>query len=111
MLGLDNRPFARPHFIRRKEHPRGKAHPAASSASFSGFSPLTVADLYSFPPGDGTGQTVGIIELGGGFRPGDLETYFSGIGITPPPTVLAFSVDNATNSPGRYSNPIRPTAK
>ncbi len=105
VLGLDNRPFARPHFIRRKEHPRGKAHPADSSASFSGFSPLTIADLYSFPPGDGTGQTVGIIELGGGFRPGDLETYFSGIGITPPPTVLAFSVDKATNSPGTLQQP------
>jgi len=100
VLGLDNRPFARPHFIRRKPHPTGKAHPAASAADFSGFSPVTVADLYSFPPGDGSGQTVGIIELGGGFRPGDLQTYFNGIGITTPPTVLAFSVDHANNKPG-----------
>ena len=100
VLGLDNRPFARPHFIKHKPHPTGKAHPADSAANFSGFSPVTVADLYSFPPGDGSGQTVGIIELGGGFRPGDLQTYFNGIGITTPPTVLAFSVDHANNKPG-----------
>jgi kumamolisin len=105
VLGLDNRPFARPHFIKRKLHPKGKARPADSGANFSGFSPVTVAELYSFPPGDGSGQTVGIIELGGGFRPGDLQTYFNGIGITTPPTVLAFSVDNATNSPGTLQNP------
>ena len=84
---------------------RGKAHPADSAATFPGFRPLTIAELYGFPPGDGTGQTVGIIELGGGFRPGDLQTYFNGIGITTPPTVLAFSVDNATNSPGTLQHP------
>ena len=105
VLGLDNRPFARPHFIKRKPHPTGKAHPADSAAQFSGFSPLTIAELYGFPPGDGSGQAVGIIELGGGFRPGDLQTYFQGIGIVTPPTVLAFSVDNATNSPGSLQNP------
>ena len=100
VLGLDNRPFARPHFIKRKARPTDSAHPAASAAGFSGFSPVTVANLYSFPSGDGSGQTVGIIELGGGFRPGDLQTYFNGIGIPTPPTVLAFSVDNANNKPG-----------
>jgi len=100
VLGLDNRPFARPHFIKRKLRLTDRAHPAASPADFSGFSPVTVANLYSFPPGDGSDQTVGIIELGGGFRPGDLQTYFNGIGITTPPTVLAFSVDHAHNKPG-----------
>ena len=105
VLGLDNRPFARPHFIKRKHHSTGNGHSAAAEASFSGFSPVTVADLYSFPQGDGSGQTVGIIELGGGFRPGDLETYFNGIGISTRPTVLTFSVDNATNSPGTLPHP------
>ena len=105
VLGLDNRPFARPHFMKRKLNTSGNAHPAASAADFSGFSPLTVAELYSFPPGDGSGQTVGIIELGGGFRPGDLTTYFNGLGLTSHPTVLTFSVDNATNSPGTLQNP------
>ena len=84
VLGLDNRPFARPHFVRRKPHPTGQARPAAAAATFAGFSPVDVAELYDFPPGDGTGQTVGIIELGGGFRPGDLSTYFTGIGLEDP---------------------------
>ncbi len=105
VLGLDNRPFARPHFIKRKPHPAGNSHPSAAGAEFSGFSPLTVANLYNFPQGDGLGQTVGIIELGGGFRPGDLTTYFNGLGLTSHPTVLTFSVDNATNSPGTLQNP------
>jgi kumamolisin len=105
VLGLDNRPFARPHFQKRKPRPTGKASPADTSANFQGLSPVTVANLYGFPPGDGSGQTVGIIELGGGFRPQDLQKYFSGIGIATPPKVLAFSVDNATNKPGSLQNP------
>jgi kumamolisin len=105
VLGLDNRPFARPHFVKRKPNPTRAAHPADSGADFSGFSPVTVAELYSFPQGDGSGQTVGIIELGGGFRPGDLKTYFHGIGIRNHPTVLTFSVDNATNRPGTLHHP------
>ncbi len=104
VLGLDNRPFARPHFVRRRPLPVGEARPAAAAAPFMGFSPLTVADLYDFPPGDGAGQTIGIIELGGGFRPGDLETYFNGIGLTTHPTVQAVSVD-ANNDPGSLQNP------
>jgi kumamolisin len=105
VLGLDNRPFARPHFIKRKPSVSGNGHPSAAGADFSGFSPVTVANLYSFPQGDGSDQTVGIIELGGGFRPADLTTYFNGLGLTSHPTVLPFSVDNATNSPGPLRSP------
>ena len=36
--------------------------------------------------------------LGGGYRPADLSTYFSGLDV-PPPAVTAVSVDHATNSP------------
>ncbi len=43
--------------------------------------------------------------MGGGFRPGDLTTYFNGIGLTTHPKVLAFSVDKATNSPGSLQRP------
>jgi kumamolisin len=41
---------------------------------------------------------VGLIELGGGYRPSDLSAYFSGLGVSAP-TVTAVSVDHATNSP------------
>ena len=76
----------------------GAADPAAAPTSFT---PPQVAGLYQFPAGtDGTGQRIAILELGGGFGPGDLNTYFSGLGITTP-SVTAASVDGAVNQPGQ----------
>jgi kumamolisin len=43
-------------------------------------------------------QAIGLIELGGGYRPQDIATYFQGLGI-PAPTVIPVSVDGAANSP------------
>jgi kumamolisin len=60
-----------------------------------------VATLYQFPAGtDGTGQTIAIIELGGGFGRTDLDPYFAGLGL-PVPSVTAASVDGAVNQPGQ----------
>jgi len=59
-----------------------------------------VASFYQFPDGtDGTGQTVAIIELGGGYTQSDLSTYFSGLGIAVP-SVTAVGVDGGANTPG-----------
>ena len=95
VLGLDNRPVARPHF--RHRSPPGLPHAAANQAA--GFDPRSVAALYGFPPGDGAGQCIGLIELGGGYRMSDLQGYFSGLGISPLPSVSFVSVDGATNAP------------
>jgi kumamolisin len=100
VLGLDNRPQAGPHF----RIPPGRVNvliPSAAplAAAPSGFTPAQVAALYNYPPGDGAGQCVAIIELGGGYRPADLTTYFSSVGVSPAPKVLAVSVDNAQNKP------------
>ncbi|MGA2602410.1 MAG: S53 family peptidase, partial [Bryobacteraceae bacterium] len=58
-----------------------------------------VAQLYQFPLDvDGTGQTVGILELGGGYHPVDLKNYFSSMKINEP-TVVAVSVDKGKNKP------------
>ena len=91
VLGLDNRPQAKPHFRRLKDH--RKKHATAVS-----YTPTQVAALYGFPAGAGAGQCVALIELGGGFVQADLDTYFSGLGVGSP-TVLAVSVDQAENSP------------
>ena len=92
VFGLDNRPFAKPHFRRFK--PR-----AGAEAQFTGYTPTKVAQLYNFPTGvDGSGQVIGIIELGGGYRPSDLTAYFKQIGVTPP-KVTAVSVDHGRNAP------------
>jgi kumamolisin len=55
--------------------------------------------LYQFPAGDGAGETIGIIELGGGYDTADLTAYFSEIGVSPAPQVSAVSVDGASNAP------------
>ncbi|GGG97194.1 S53 family peptidase [Silvibacterium dinghuense] len=97
VLGLDARPIATPHFrVRQKAH--GVAAAAAAGGDTS-FNPNQVAAFYGFPNGTGAGQTVGIIELGGGYNTSDLNTYFNGLGITPP-TIVAVSVDGGTNSTG-----------
>jgi kumamolisin len=91
VLGLDNRPQARPHF--RLSGHTGDAAPAAAPVSYS---PLQVASLYGFPAGTGAGETIGIIELGGGTRAADLKTYFHSIGLTAP-KVVTVSVDHGKN--------------
>ncbi|WP_457946068.1 S53 family peptidase [Pseudarthrobacter sp. alpha12b] len=90
VLGLDDRPQARTQF---------QAFPLAAVGT--SYTPPELARLYNFPTGtDGTGQTVAIIELGGGFAQSDLDAYFSGLGITGP-TVRAVGVDGAANHPGQ----------
>jgi kumamolisin len=60
---------------------------------------VQLATIYGAPEGtDGTGQTLAIIELGGGYNQSDLDHYFSGLGI-PTPAVRAVGVDGATNAP------------
>ncbi len=95
VLGLDDRAQAKAHFrVLGPTNARPLAQPAVS------YSPQQVGQLYSFPSGaDGTGQTVGIIELGGGYKPADLQNYFKSLGLTKQPTVISVSVDKAKNAP------------
>jgi kumamolisin len=89
VFGLDNRPVARRH----------GSSPRAASDGAHPFNGAELATIYNFPQGtDGTGQTIGIIELGGGYRPADLDSYFSSLGLAAP-TVIPVSVDGGTNSP------------
>ncbi|MFF1877810.1 protease pro-enzyme activation domain-containing protein [Leifsonia sp. NPDC058230] len=93
VLGLDDRPQARALFR--------VALPRAVSTSYT---PLELGAIYKFPEGtDGSGQTIAIIELGGGYVQADLDTYFADLGITGP-TVTAVGVDGGTNSPGSDPN-------
>jgi kumamolisin len=97
VLGLDARPLARAHFRYLKNLNRKKAKATTDPAPFN---PPQVAALYKFPTGvSGAGQTIGLIELGGGYTTSDIATYFGGLGIKAP-TVAAVSVDGGTNAPG-----------
>jgi kumamolisin len=109
VVGLDDRPAARPQFrrppaygVRAEAEPEDGTGAGPEAAAKAG--PLTapqVADFYKFPANtDGTGQTVAIIELGGGFTQSDLSAYFSGLGLAVP-SVTAVGIDGAANSPGQ----------
>jgi kumamolisin len=95
VLGLDDRPQARPHVV--VASPRS-GHVVATEV-VEALSPVQVGQLYTVPTGvTGQGQTIGLIELGGGYQESDLQSFFTGLGL-PTPTVTAVSVDGATNSP------------
>jgi kumamolisin len=98
VLGLDNRPVARPHFRRVRPSP-GNVQWHADTGAATSFTPLQIASLYSFPPGTGQGECVGIIELGGGERRADLSAYFAALGIASGPKVTVVSVDHGKNHP------------
>jgi kumamolisin len=98
VLGLSNRPAATPHFqAKRKPNPLAAMFTPADSPQ-----PLTaleVAQLYNFPAGlDGSGQTIAIIELGGGFKMADLNAYFTSLGLQTP-SVSSVSVLGGSNAP------------
>lgn len=91
VMGLDCRPIAKPHHRVRDKKKKHKADPS--------YTPVQIAGFYNFPTGvDGSGQTIGIIELGGGYNSSDIQTYFSGLGLTPP-NVVSVSVDGGVNAP------------
>jgi kumamolisin len=91
VLGLDTRAVATPKIVPH----RGPTPPA-------GFLPTEVARLYGFTTIDGSGQCIGIIELGGGYTDTDNQTAFKAMGL-PVPDVVAVGVDGADNAPGDTS--------
>ncbi|HEY0433500.1 MAG TPA: S53 family peptidase, partial [Chitinophagaceae bacterium] len=95
IFGLDNRPAAHTHHRVAKQGIRA----FLPSKSLPGLNPRDVARAYRFPPGvSGKGQSIAIIELGGGFRNADLETYFKALGLGVP-VVNSVGVDGAGNQP------------
>jgi kumamolisin len=106
VLGLDNRPQAEPHFrilgeqgavAAQAAQGQGFARPHAG-ASIS-YTPVQVGELYQFPNGvTASNQTIGIIELGGGFRQTDITAYFKTLG-QKPPQVIAVPIGNGKNNP------------
>jgi kumamolisin len=117
VFGFDTRPKHRRTSSGRRSTPsRGqtsgssaaksgrKAAAAAASDGQNGVASTEFASRYDYPTQsngttlDGTGQTIAIIELGGGYRTSDLHVYFHEIGVQMP-TVASISVDQAANDP------------
>jgi kumamolisin len=135
VLGLDDRPVARPHFRLARTMvpdtmvpdtmvpdtmvpdtmvpdtmvpdtmvPDTMVPDAKKHATPQPLTAVQVASFYKFPPNtDGTGQTIAIIELGGGYTQDDLNTYFSGLGLATP-SITAVGVDGGSNSPGQQAD-------
>jgi kumamolisin len=97
VLGLDNRPIATPKIRIRRD--------VSSAATSQGtFIPPQVAQVYNFPTAPagasgGAGQTIGIIELGGGYKPTDITNYFANTIGLKAPTVTAVTLDGGSNDP------------
>ncbi len=105
VLGLDNRPQADTHFRIAKDTPvnegaaapRGAAGVVNPRATGTSYTPVQVAQLYGLPSGStAKGQTIGIIELGGGYKTADITAYFKSLGVAAP-TVTAVLVDGGKN--------------
>jgi kumamolisin len=91
VFGLDNRKMVKRRPPRRKTAALTLAQTAAASRSW--FYPAELATIYSFPQGDGSGQTVGLLEFGGGFFADDLAAFCKNANVAVP-TVNLVSVNN-----------------
>jgi kumamolisin len=94
VFGLNNMPVMRRGAVRTSKRP---ANAEPGNAWAGSFFPNQVAQLYNFPPTQGTGQRVAILEFGGGFDQSVLADYFTNnIGLQTPPTVNALFVLDST---------------
>ena len=90
VFGLNDMPIVIRHIVRVGQ----RATSMSPKEMFPGsFYPDEVAKLYNFPPTQGAGQRVAILEFGGGFDQSVLADYFTNnIGLPTPPTVNGISV-------------------
>jgi len=94
VFGLDDRTVVKPHL--RYRSVSGEFGVRSPNTSYT---PVQVAHLYDFPKdATGFGQTIGLIEFGGGYRPTDIHEYFNSLGLEAP-AVRTVSVDHARNRP------------
>jgi kumamolisin len=110
VFGLDNRPQAKPHFRRwqkRVDAGTGAGVGVRAAAPNVSYTPPQVAAFYEFPTGvDGSGECIALIELGGGYKPADLASYWGQLNLSETPVVSAVPIGNGSNSPtGDSSGP------
>jgi kumamolisin len=95
VFGLDSRRVVRD----RRPGARAQARKHTTSVPAAWYIPSELATHYNFPAGDGSGQTVGLLEFGGGYFASDLAAFCQLAKIPSPPTVTTISTDGtATNA-------------
>ncbi len=82
------------------ERPAVRADRRLCSEAFkaTSYTPTQIAKLYNFPENAGDGQTIALIELGGGYNESDLSSYWKQLGLKPV-QVTSVAVDGAKNAP------------
>ncbi len=90
VFGLDNRPQAMSHL-----RYAGIINPLSKPNAFDG---EQLSAIYDFPVSDGRGQTIALIELGGGYLKSDIKKFFSSLNL-PVPQVTSVSVNGGKNLP------------
>lgn len=92
VFGLDTRRMVK--MRPRRKRPRSLELARRRAAARSWFFPAELATIYHFPDGDGAGQTVGLLEFGGGYFEDDLVTFCQNANIQKIPVVRTVSVNN-----------------
>jgi hypothetical protein len=76
------------------------AAPEPTGSSGRSYTPVEIAALYHFPAEqNGAGQTIGLIELGGGYREKDLNAYFAQLKLRPPNVSIGHGRNQPTGDP------------
>jgi kumamolisin len=96
VFGLDGRRQARPRLVARRT---GATVVSSAELAARCFSATEIASYYRFPAGaSGLGQTIAVLEFGGGFLDSDLDAYFEALGMATP-RICAVGVAGAQNEP------------
>ena len=101
VFGLDNQPRVIPMFRRIEGQPQIV------------YTPPDFGELYVFPAEtDGTGQTLAIVTVTGGYHQQDVDAYFAQLGLPSSPSITVVSVNGVQNAPGLADQPLgRPTLR
>jgi kumamolisin len=92
VFGLDTRPMARHHSGGARSP--AQTLPAADARPW--YLPPELATAYNFPDNDGSGQTIGIIELAGHFNASDLRQFGQMAGMAKMPIVNVVNAETVT---------------
>lgn len=106
VFGLDTHPAARRPS--RFTHGMSSGNITPPPVTSKTRKPAEFADLYKFPQdARGKGECIGLLEFGGGFRPGELKTYFKSIGMKAP-SLIVREVSPGANRPQGKRGTLNP---
>lgn len=99
VVGLTNRKVYAKHFSTASV---ARVRAVLDPPNTRALTPAQVADLYQFPAGDGTGQTIGLYEMEtdgpAGYAQSDIAATMEALGDLPMPKIVDIPVDGTQNS-------------